>query len=168
MNERTDNQELLAEVLAEASPADFREAMLVETLRLARRRRQFRQARPAAGFFVLMGLLAVLAAQHFSKPPVGSSPLAKQIVRQSYKLVRTRPLPASALVSTRSFPATGITASVPKVIEVATVSGGFRLINDDELLALLADKPAVLIRTGPHSEELVFANPEDQKKLLIY
>jgi hypothetical protein len=37
------------------------------------------------------------------------------------------------------------------------------MINDDELLALLADKPAILIRTGPHSEELVFANPEDQK-----
>jgi hypothetical protein len=168
MNERTDNQELQAEVLAEASPADFRAAMLAETLRLARRRRQFRQVRPAAGVLVLMGLLAVLAAQHFSKPPAGSSPLAKQIVRQSYELVRTQPLPASAIVSTRSFSAAGFAASVQKVVEVATVSGGFRLINDDQLLALLADKPAVLIRTGPHSEELVFANPEDQKKLLIY
>jgi hypothetical protein len=168
MNERTDNQDLLAEVLAEASPADFREAMLAETLRLARRRRQFRQVRPAAGVLVLMGLLAVLVAQYFSKPPVGSSPLAKQIVRLSYELVRTHPLPASAIVSTRNFSAAGFAASVPKVIEVATASGGFRLINDDELLALLADKPAVLIRTGPHSEELVFANPEDQKKLLIY
>jgi hypothetical protein len=168
MNERTDNQELLAEVLAEASPADFREAMLAETLRLARRRRQFRRVRPTAGVLVLMGLLAVLLAQHFLKPPVVSPPLAKQIVRQSYELVRTQPLPASAIVSTRSFSTAGFVASVPKVIEVATVSGGFRLINDDELLALLADKPAVLIRTGPHSEELVFANPEDQKKLLIY
>ena len=83
-------------------------------------------------------------------------------------LVRTQPLPASAIVSTRNFSATGFAETVPKVVEVATVSGGFRLINDDELLALLADKPAVLIRTGPHSEELVFANPEDQKKLLIY
>jgi hypothetical protein len=168
MNERTDNQDLLAEVLAEASPADFREAMLAETLRLARRRRQFRRVRPAAGVLVLMGLLTVLAVQHFSKPPVASSPLAKQIVRQSYELVHTQPLPASALVSTRSFPTAGFTASVPNFTEIATVGGGFRLINDDQLLALLADKPAVLIRTGPHSEELVFANPEDQKKLLIY
>jgi hypothetical protein len=168
MNERTNNQELLAEVLAEASPADFREAMLAETLRLARRRRQFRRVRPTAGVLVLMGLLVVLATQHFSKPPVGSPPLAREIAQQSYELVRTQPLPASALVSTRSFSAAGFALSVPKVIEVATASGGFRLINDDELLALLADKPAVLIRTGPHSEELVFANPEDQKKLLIY
>lgn len=168
MNERTDNQNLLAEVLAEASPPDFREAMLAETLRLARRRRRIRQARPVAGVLVMAGLLVVLVAHHFSKLPAVSPPMAKQTEPQSYKLVRTRPLPASALVSTRNFPATGFTASVPKVIEVATVSGGFRLINDDELLALLADKPAVLIRTGPHSEELVFANPEDQKKLLAY
>jgi hypothetical protein len=115
-----------------------------------------------------MSLLAVLVAQHFSKPPVVSAPLAKKIARQSYELVRTQPLPASALVSTRSFPATGFAAPVQKAVEVSTASGGFRLINDDELLALLADKPAALIRTGPHSEELVFANPEDQKKLLIY
>ena len=168
MNEQTNNRELLAEVLAEASPADFREAMLVETLRLARRRRQFRQARHAAGVLALMSLLAVFAAQHFSKPPVVSAPLVKKIARQSYELVRTQPLPAGAIVSTRNFSATGFGAAVPKVVEIATASGGFRLINDDQLLALLADKPAALIRTGPHSEELVFANPEDQKKLLIY
>ncbi|HEX7617715.1 MAG TPA: hypothetical protein VF480_03240 [Verrucomicrobiae bacterium] len=168
MNNRTDQENLLAEVLAEASPADFRKAMLAETLRLARRRRQCRRARPAAGVLVLMGLLAVLAAQHLSKPPVVSPSLAKKVVRQSYELVRTRSLPDGALVSTRSFSAIEFAVALPKVIEVATASGGFRLINDDELLALLADKPAVLIRTGPHSEELVFANPEDQKQLLIY
>src|SRR5450631_4116512 len=159
MNERTDNQDLLAEVLAEASPADFREAMLAETLRLARRRRRIRQTRPVAGVLVMAGLLVVLVAHHFSKLPVVSPPTAKQIEPQSYQLVRTQSLPASALVSTRSFSATGIASTVPKVVEIATVSGGFRLINDDQLLALLADKPAALIRTGPHSEELVFANP---------
>jgi len=168
MNEQTDNQDLLAEVLAEASPADFREAMLAETLRLARRRRQFRRVRPAAGVSVLVSLLVILAAQHLSKPPVVSLPFAIKIEQPSYVQVHTQPLPASALVSTRSFSATELSAPVPRVIQVATTNGEIRLINDDELLALLADKPAVLIRTGPHSEELVFANPEDQKKLLIY
>ncbi len=38
MNNRADQENLLAEVLAEALPMDFREAMLAETLRLARRR----------------------------------------------------------------------------------------------------------------------------------
>ena len=168
MNNRADQENLLAEVLAEALPMDFREAMLAETLRLARRRRQFRQTRRAAGILAVASLLAVLVTRQFSKPPGVSPPQAKKIEQQSYELVRTQPLPASALISTRSFSATGFAVSVPKVIEIATTSGGFRLINDDELLALLANKPAVLIRTGPHSEELVFANPEDQKKLLIY
>jgi hypothetical protein len=112
---------------------------------------------------VLLSLVAVLAAQHFSKPP-----FAKPTEPQSYKLVRTEPLPASAVIQTVKFPEAQLAGSVPKVVEVATTGGGFRVIGDNELLALLADKPAVLIRTGPHSEELVFANPEDQKKLLIY
>ncbi len=53
------------------------------------------------------------------------------------------------------------------VVVVATASGEFRILYDDELLALLADKPASLIRTGPNSEELVFANPQGQKKYLF-
>ena len=168
MNYRADQESLLAEVLAEASPTDFREAMLAETLRLARRRRQFRQVRQAAGVLAVIGLLAVLVAQQFSRQPDVSMPLAKKIVKQSYELVRTQPLPAGALISTRKFSEAQFAASVSTVVAVATVSGGFRQINDNELLALLADKPAVLIRTGPNSEELVFANPEDQKKFLFY
>lgn len=168
MNNRTDQESLLAEVLAEASPTDFREAMLAETLRFARRRRQFRQVRQAAGVLAVTGLLAVLVAQQFSRQPDVSMPLAKKIVKQSYELVRTQPLPAGALISTRKFSEAQFAASVSTVVAVATVSGGFRQINDNELLALLADKPAVLIRTGPNSEELVFANPEDQKKFLFY
>jgi len=163
MNNRADQDDLLTEVLAETSPADFRAAMLAETLRRARRRRQFRRARQAAGVLAMAGLFAILAAQQFSKPAIISTPLTKQVAKPSYNLVRTRPMPVGALISTRSFPATGLAASVPEIIQVATTGGGYRLINDDELLALLADKPAVLIRTGPHSEELVFANPEDQK-----
>ena len=168
MNYRADQESLLAEVLAEASPTDFREAMLAETLRLARRRRQFRQVRQAAGVLAVIGLLAVLVAQQFSRQPDVSMPLAKKIAKQSYELVRTQPLPAGALISTRKFSEAQFAASVSTVVAVATVSGGFRQINDNELLALLADKPAVLIRTGPNSEELAFANPEDQKKFLFY
>jgi len=105
--------------------------MLAETLRLARRRRQFRRVGPIAGVLVLMGLLAVFVAQHFSKPSVGSSPLAKNIARQSYEAC---PHAAAACRRNRQhaeFSAAGFTASVANVTEIATVSGGFRLINDD-------------------------------------
>ena len=164
MNNRADQESLLAEVLAEASPPDFRAAMLAETLRRARRRRQFRQAAaPPPEFWPWWVCWRFWRRNNFPSRRSFHRRSQKKSRRQSYELVRTQPLPASALVSTRSFSAAGFAASVPKVVEVATVSGGFRLINDDELLALLADKPAVLIRTGPQSEELVFANPEDQK-----
>ena len=76
-------------------------------------------------------------------------------------------MPASTLINSRSFSEAHLVAPAFKIAEVVTSGGGFRLINDDELLALLTDKPAALIRTGPHSEELVFANPEDQRKFLI-
>ena len=168
MKNRADQENLLVEILAEASPPDFRAALLAETLRRARRRRQFRPARRAAGVLAAAGLLAFLAAQPFFKPVAVSPPLARKMMRQSYELVRTQPLPANAIISTENFSETPSAASVPKVAEVATISGGFRLINDDELLALLADKPAVLIRTGPHTEALVFANPEDQKRFPLY
>lgn len=166
MNNHADQESLLTEVLAEASPPDFRAVMLAETLRLARRRRQFRQTRQVGGILTVLGLLAVFVAQQFSAPPAVSVPLAKKITKPDYELVRTQPLPAGAIVSTRSFSPTSLAANFPEVAEVVTVRGGYRVINDNELLALLADKPAVLIRTGPHSEELVFANPEDRKKLL--
>lgn len=167
MNKPTDNQNLLAEVLAEATPADFRATMLAETLRLARRRRHFRQARRAAGVLVVMSLLAVLVVQQSSRQSVVSMPPVEKVVEQSYEVVRTQPMPASALISTRAFPENNLGIPTGTVFEITTTTGGFHLINDDELLALLADKPAVLIRIGPHSEELVFANPEDRKKLLV-
>ena len=167
MNNRTDKEKLLAEVLAEASPADFRAALLAETLRLAHRRRLLRQTWQAVGVLALISLLAVLVAQQFSKlTPVAPPPLTTTIAKRSYQLVRTQPLSASALISTRN--QVSLAVPISKVTEVATTGGGFRSINDDELLAFLADKPAALIRTGPHSEELVFANPDDQRKLLIY
>jgi hypothetical protein len=165
MNNRVDHDNLLAEILAEASPADFRAAMLAETLRMVRRRRRFQLARQVAGVLSVMCLLVILAGLQLSRPTIISTPAAMKIPKPSYEPVRTQPMAAGALIATRKFFEFESETSVSKVIEVATVRGGFRLINDDELLALFADKPAVLIRTGPHSEELVFVNPDDQKLL---
>jgi hypothetical protein len=162
MNHEPDNEQLLADVLAETTPADFREALLGETLRLARRRRRWRQTRRAAALFVALGLLAVLVWQNLPQRPVASMPVAKAKVK-SYQLVRTQPLPASAIVVTQPFPTDQLVASVATVEMIQTSSGNFRVINDDELLALVAARPAALVRLGPHSEQLVFVNPEDEK-----
>jgi hypothetical protein len=164
MNDSADNERLLEDVLSEAVPADFREALLGETLRLARRRRRFRQTRRAVSAVAVLAALAALVWQ--SLPPRGVVP---QKAGKSYVVVRTRPLPVSALVTTRPLAAGQLVASVETVGVVETVagSGGFRVIGDDELLALVSPRPAALVRLGPHSEQLFFVNPEDEKGFLV-
>jgi hypothetical protein len=162
MNRKPDNEELLADVFAEAGPADLRAAMLGETLRLVRRRRRWRQARHVAGMFFVLGLLMIFVRRkNPPRPPVSAPPMATA-VSENYKLVRTQPLPAGAIVTTGPLRGGQFIAPAAGVEIVQTAPGNFRIINDAELLALVAQKPAILIRTGPNSEELVFANPEDQ------
>jgi len=163
MNRKPDNEELLADVFAEPAPADFRAAMFGETLRLVRRRRRWRQTRQIAGIFFVLGLLLIFVRQKNLPRPVVSAPPSATAAPKSYELVRTRPLPAGAIVTTGPLRGGQFIASIAGIEIVQTTPGNFRIINDAELLALVAQKPAILIRTGPHSEELVFANPEDQK-----
>jgi hypothetical protein len=162
MNHEPDNEQLLADVLAEAAPADFREALLGETLRLACRRRRWRQTRRAAALLVALGLLAVLVRQNFPTPPRAPMPVTKAKVK-SYELVCTQPLSAGAMVVTRPLSAGQLVASGATTEMVQTSSGNFRVINDDELLALVASRPAALVRLSPHSERLIFADPDDER-----
>jgi hypothetical protein len=164
MNRKTDN-ELLDDVLAEAAPADFREALLGESLRVVRRRRRFRQTRNAASIVVvILALLGIAVWQkHPKTPSLVSTPPMKKTVPAGYTLITTQPLPADAIITTRPLAAAQFTTSPMTVAVVQTSTGNYRLIDDDQLLALLAAHPAVLVRTGPHSEELVFANPQDAK-----
>jgi hypothetical protein len=162
MNHEADNERLLADVFSEAAPAGFREALLGETLRLTHRRRRWRQTRRTAALLVVLGLLAVLVRQNFPTHLLAPMPVAKAKVK-SYELVRTQPLSAGAIVVTRPLSADRLVASVATAEMIQTGSGNFRVINDDELLTLVSPRPAALVRLGPHSEQLVFANPADEK-----
>jgi hypothetical protein len=153
MNRRTDKERLFADALADAGPAGFRESMLGETLRLARRRRQFRQLRHGGIALGIVVLLAICFRPRTvsQRANAGNTPL-------SYTLVETQPLSANAIVATRPF--TGdivVSAPTVSVITTAQAGDGLRELTDDELLAL-APTPAALIRLGPHSAELVLAN----------
>ncbi len=92
MKRRTDH-ELLADVLAESAPPDFRAASLAKTLRTARRRRQMRQARSVAGILCAAILLAIFAGNIFLKSSDVSAPQIKTNPKSSYELVCTQPLP---------------------------------------------------------------------------
>jgi len=156
MNNPSDNERLFADALADASPVDFRERLLGDTLRLARRRRHVRQARQAA---IAVGIVAALTMWLW--PRTNSPKQNPAPVITSYRLIETQPLPASAIVTTQPF-ASSIVASTPptSVITTAEARDGLRVLTDDELLSL-APAPAVLVRLGPHSAELILA---DQSK----
>lgn len=156
---------LLNDVLAEAAPADFRDTLLSETLRVVRRRCRWRQTRRAMALLAVLALCGIFIRQdNLPQMPVVPAPaLATKTMGKSYTLVETQPLPASDIVTTQPLASHQLVASSAAVKMVQTRSGNYRVINDDELLALVASHPAVLIRTGPHSEELVFVNPADAK-----
>ena len=148
MNEKPDNEDLLAEVMAEET--GFREAMLGETLRLARGRRRWHQTRRAAVVVLIVGAIALAVGYNWPAHQSGSPPtlaMNKAVPPQPsspYEVITTRPLPMV-------------------IVNTEPGSGGVHEINDDELLTLVAARPAILVQIGKNSSALVFANPEDQK-----
>ena len=165
MNLPSENERLLNDLLAEGVPADFRPALLDQTLGLARRRRRWRQTRRAATALAVFAGLAVLFWR--TPPPRPTAPVP-EATRPSVEIVKTRRLPATAQVSTQPFPAECQVASGMDIAVVNTLpsSGLFREISDSELLTLVAPRPAVLVWHRPHSAELVFVNPDDRAALL--
>ena len=162
MNPPADRERLLDDVLSEAAPADFRTALLGETLRLARGRRRLRKVRRAGAAIVIVSLLGVLVWR--SLPP-GAGTRRPPVT--SCEIVHTQPLPAGAIVRTQPLGADRLVVSVASVGEIRTApaTGILHLINDDELLALAAPIPAALVRVGPHAQELIFLNPAEQNGL---
>jgi len=165
MSDRSEPQQLLDDVLAESAPADFRAAALNGVLRQVRRRRRWRHARHAAGGLAVLLLATIMAWQHPAKKIIAPLPVASGPAPKNFQLVETQPFPAAAIVSSQNFAEIPTVSTAPGIAEV-TAAASLHFINDTQLLALLAGHPAALVRTGPNSEELVFANPDDS--LLIF
>jgi hypothetical protein len=153
MNRPTDNERLFADALAEASPADFRNRLLGDTLRLARRRQHVRHARHTA---IALGIVTALTLWLWPRPTVRHQ--SNGTATASYHLIETQPLPPAAIVTTQPF-TSSIVASTPtlSVITTAKAHDNLHLLTDDELLSL-APAPAILVRLGPHSAELILAD----------
>jgi len=164
MKNKADNERLLDDVLTEAAPSDFREALLGETLRVARGRRRRRQTHRVAAMVIALGLCGIFVWENTPLSERALAPVSStKAVEGNCTLIETQPLPAADIVTTETLSPGEFTVSMANVEFVQTRSGNYRAISDDELLALVASHPALLIRTSLHSEELVFANPEDGK-----
>jgi len=150
VNRLSEHDDLLDDVMAESAPADFRDALLTDTLRHVRRRRWTRRVgRVALAAACAIGLLVWRNAPRSAATVSFAAGCA---------VVCTQPFPARAIVSTRSFDPGRVVATFASVGVVRTrlVAGSLRVINDDELLALAAPRLPALVRTGPHTQELIF------------
>jgi len=161
VDDREQNERLLADVLGEGIAADVREGLLHETLRLAQRRRRFRQGRRAASAFAVLIGLGLLAGRYFPQSPGRAS-----LPIRPYMLVRTQPLPPPDWVVTRPLSPGQlvVSASLNNIVVTAKAGMPVRELSDDELLAL-APKPAAFVRFGPHSAELVLVNLAGQAQI---
>ena len=156
MNRRTDQERLLTDVLREEAAGDFHDALLGETLRLARRRRRVRLARRVGGVFAILAVTATITLWRRPHPPV----LEARPPAQHYHLTLSQPPPASCLVSSHPLRADQVVVSTLASSVIRTTTGRYQVLGDDELLAL-APVPAALVRRGPHEVELVFVSATD-------
>jgi len=154
----SDRERLLSDILAERGEAgDLRDALLHRTLRHVKRRRTIRRVRRAGSVLLLLLPIVLLVWRvHLPQAPVAVN---RQV---PYVLVRTAPLPRSALIETQPLEASELVASAPS-LSVASITTrpehrGYREIDDATLLDLAGTNAAVLVRLGPHSAELVFAS----------
>ena len=141
--------------MAENASLDFRAALLGETLRHARRRRYRRRAGRACAVLSVLGVFAWWNLP--VRAPATNMPTA------NYEAIHTRLLPPSALIATQPLNAEQFIVSVPTASRVSTRTnrGDLQFIDDNELLAM-APQPAVLIRVGPGSQQLIFVAPGEQ------
>ena len=155
MNDYNDTERLLDDTLTEAAPAEFRQALLDHTLRLARRRRYTRQSRRAVLSLALVtGLLYI--GWHWLGWNFGGA-------AKPYVLVRTESLAQEELVESRPLPMRSLIATAPTQNALTTAEAGYRTreIDDEELLVLAAPNPAVLVWHSPHNAELVVARSSE-------
>lgn len=153
MNGRTDNERLLADVLG----PEFGAALLDETLRHVRWRRQWRHARRLGG---VLGLLAMIGIAVWPKTPARLArkeiPIRTVTPVAPYQLVRSQPLSPGQIVTTSPGAAMPPVVSAPALKIVVTVRGGYLEVGDDELIALAAPHVVALVRHSAQEVELVF------------
>jgi hypothetical protein len=154
--------DLLRDVLDEEVPPDFRAALLSATLRGARRRRSVRLARDTVGILALVCVVGFMAWYHLR-----SKNIAARQSHHGYHLVNTQPLPGAAIVRTHSLNIDRRVVSVTVASVVRSTSSTFRMIDDNQLLALLAPRPVVLVSVGHNSKKLVFANDADEESVRL-
>jgi hypothetical protein len=155
---KSKRQQLLDDVLGEAGPTDFKESLWLHTLDEVRHRRRARQ-RNRALLACAVAVAIPLLVWRLTLPPAPTelSPLP-------YALIHSQPLPSGMTVESKRDTVSFVTSSTATMAVIATDPSRrlYREIDDDQLLTLLAGRPAAIIRDRPNQASLLFLDPEDQ------
>ena len=157
MKDNSSEDELLDEVLGETATPAFRAGSLEQMLGAVQHRRRARRRRlQVLTAFCLVASIG-LFVRLTQKQHLGS------LNRPEPLLVHSQPLPSEMIVVTEPLPMITVSSSGYSVALVEDLLPGelFETIGDDRLLALLAGRPAALVRPAYGATELVFLNPTD-------
>jgi hypothetical protein len=154
-----ESDRLLADVLAESAPADFRAQLLDLTLQNVRRRKRARYLRQGLFAVAVIVVFGVLALRNHSPAKTPARPPLETLA-----IVNSQPLSPAMIIATRPGALAQTTSSASEVSVVATspLQPGFREINDTELMAMTGGRPAVLVRQGPQAAELFIIDSASQ------
>lgn len=152
---RTDQEQLLNDVLGAEANADQNATALDQLLQLAQRRRHQRQLRRGAvAMFVFAAVATIWWIQPRPQEPV--TQLARNPASSpSYATVTSFALMPEQITSSQLLSPEQLINSTASVIIVQTMDANYHFVSDEELLELARPNIAALVRRGPQEVELV-------------
>jgi hypothetical protein len=147
-------EQLLDDLLEEAAPPEFRAALMDKTLRSARRRKRTRRFNATLGATAVAGIF-LLSFWKMREPAT----LPAQMRQPDPMVVNSQPVQPRQIVTTQLGSIEEFVSSAFTEVRTSGSSGLYQEIDDQQLLALLSDRSAVLVHHGPHQAELIILNP---------
>jgi hypothetical protein len=157
MKNRPGPDRLLDDLVGDAVPSHLRVEWLERTLTEVRRRNRARRTRSGAvAMTISLGLFLVLWKMVDPHQNLHSH-------YSELRIVESSPLKPSEIVETRIGTVSLINTSTRdiSVVTTRTVQGTVALIDDQQLLNLVAGRSAALVRSESGQSELIFADPAD-------
>lgn len=159
MKHPTKTERLLDEILAESASAGFDRSMLQQMVRVARQRQRVRRFRQGLLVVAVLGALSLWWWHPRINKPVQAVKMVTPapVLERSVALVLTQPLTPDMVVPAATSMVRFVATSRSAIALVSTRPADelFQQLDDNQLLALLKDKPVALVRYGPHEASLV-------------
>jgi hypothetical protein len=153
-------KQLLDDLVEDSASPEFRAVLMDKTLCSAWQRKQRRHFKLVLGMPAIAGVIAfAFLKTHVpttaqNGPRQSESRVANSQKPDSVGTVSAKPDLAVGMVSSASSPVLNIVQT--------TASARPKEIDDKQLLALLADRPAALVFHGAHKAELIFFSSEGE------